>query len=131
METIEIDFDVWKELTIRRKNENVTYNDVIRNLLGLKEKNNSRELNKSYTGIPFISEGVTFPHGTEFRKKYKGQYFFGEVENGFLVINGKKFSNPSPAAMYITQNQVNGWIFWECKFPGKLEWIKIRRLRKS
>ena len=33
--TIEIDFDVFKELTNRRKTENVSYNDVLRELLNL------------------------------------------------------------------------------------------------
>ena len=35
MTTIEIDFDVFKELTIRRTTESVTYNDVLLELLGL------------------------------------------------------------------------------------------------
>jgi len=34
MAAIEIDFDVFKELTQRRRDESVTYNDVIRALLG-------------------------------------------------------------------------------------------------
>ena len=33
MQTIEIDFDVFKEITARRKNEGITPNDVLRELL--------------------------------------------------------------------------------------------------
>lgn len=33
---IEIDFDVYKELTVRRDSPDMTENDVIRNLLGLR-----------------------------------------------------------------------------------------------
>jgi hypothetical protein len=35
---IEVDFEVFKELTNRRAAESVTYNDVIRDLLGWKQK---------------------------------------------------------------------------------------------
>ena len=38
MQTIEVDFEVYKQLTVRRATEQVTYNDVIRGLLGIKAK---------------------------------------------------------------------------------------------
>lgn len=129
MEKIEVDFDVWKELTLRRSNEFETYNDVLRTLLGLGKK--PELLENERMGIPLICDGVKFPHGTEFRKKYLGHIYTGKIENGYLVIGNQKFTNPSPAAMHITNNQVNGWIFWECKIPGKSDWIKINSLRNN
>ena len=36
MARIDVDFEVFKELTVRRASESVTYNDVIRELLGFK-----------------------------------------------------------------------------------------------
>ncbi len=36
MPSIDIDFDIYKELTSLRETEDVTYNDVIRELLELK-----------------------------------------------------------------------------------------------
>ena len=35
MRTIEIDFDVYKALTLKRETEDVSYNDVFREILGL------------------------------------------------------------------------------------------------
>lgn len=131
MKTIEIDFEVWRELTNRRETEHHTYNDVIRELLGLEKTDKDQESETSDSGIPLIADGVIFPHDTEFRKFYKGQYYYGKIENGFLVVDGKKFLKPSPAAMHITKNLVNGWQFWECKLPGETNWIKINRLRKT
>ena len=37
MATIEVDFEVFKELTVRRESESMTENDVIRLLLGLND----------------------------------------------------------------------------------------------
>ncbi len=128
---IEIDFEVFKELTNRRETENITYNDVLRELLGL------NPLKTSVTSSSFESsagawttKGVTFSAGTEFRANYKGQTIFGKVESGSLVVNGNRFDSPSAAAVSITGNMVNGWIFWECRMPGKTSWQIIKTLRK-
>ena len=131
MMTIEIDFDVFKELTNRRETENISYNDVLRKLLGL------NPLKASALGPDVVSsagawttKGITFPIGTEFRANYKGKTISGKVESGFLVVNGKRFDSPSAAAVSITGNMVNGWIFWECRLPGKTSWQMIKTLRK-
>lgn len=131
MTNIEIDFDVFKELTNRRAAENVTYNDVLRDLLGL-EPFKSSVTSSAFeppTGS-WTTKGVTFPAGTEFRANYKGKAIFGKVESGFLVVNGKRFDSPSAAAVSLTGNMVNGWIFWECRLPGKTSWQVIKTLRK-
>jgi hypothetical protein len=131
MTTIDIDFDVFKELTIRRTTESVTYNDVLRELLGLSKSVSptpSHE-NTSFEGS-WTSKGVTFPAGTEFRAIYKNQTIVGKVESGFLIVNGKPFDSPSSAAGSITGTMVNGWIFWECRLPGKSNWQLIKTLRK-
>lgn len=129
MPTIEIDFQVFKELTIRRDSEDVTYNDVIRNLLKLKPiKEESQNVNYD-NAAPWIVKGVTFPHGTEFRGTYKGQTYHGKVDNGMLVVNEKRFSSPSKAAISITNNSVNGWKFWECRFTGQGSWKSISNLK--
>ena len=31
---------------------------------------------------------------------------------------------------FITGNPVNGWNFWQCRFPGQSAWQDIRSLRK-
>lgn len=130
MQTIEIDFEVFKALTMGRKTESMTCNDVIRNLLGL----NPTEPQKS---IPtacandWICKGVRFPVGTEFRAHYKGITHQGKVESGGLIVKGAMATSPSDAARLITNNNVNGWNFWECRFPGDTRWRLIRYLRNE
>jgi hypothetical protein len=130
MTTIEIDFDVYKELTARRESEEFTYNDVLRKLLDLPATSRSRG-HRSSSPAPndWISKGVRFPVGTEFRAQYKGRVYHGSVEAGALVVDGKRYSSPSPAAGEITGNSVNGWTFWECRFPGEVSWRMIKSLR--
>lgn len=136
MHTIDVDFDVFKQLTVRRETETMTYNDVIRELLGL-EKKIIIENDYSKTQFHEISEddwlvkGVRFPNGTEFRATYKGQIKNGRVESAALVVNGKRYESPSAAAVAITKTSVNGWGFWECKLPGKNSWQSIDSLRRQ
>ena len=47
------------------------------------------------------------------------------------MVNGKKFTSPSAAAMSITGSPINGWIFWEYRRPGETAWQIIKNLRKS
>jgi hypothetical protein len=66
---IDVDFEVFKELTARRASEGLTY--VIRELLGLK--------NAALTTIPkpndaWTYKGVQFPDGTQLRATYKGKH---------------------------------------------------------
>jgi hypothetical protein len=128
MQTIEIDFDVFKEITIRRKHEGVSPNDVLRELLGL-EPRETPTIQRVQAGKSWVVKGVVFPHGTEFRGSYKGQMYFAKVDDAGLVFNGKKFYSPSAAAIEVTGNSVNGWVFWECKLPGKQIWQSINTLR--
>jgi hypothetical protein len=126
MHTIEVDFDVFKQLTGRRESEDITYNDVIRELLGLDQR---KESEPKETAGDWVTKGVRFPAGTEFRANYKGQTRTGRVERGALAVNGQHYNSPSAAAVAITGSPVNGWRFWECKLPGK-PWQLIESLRR-
>jgi hypothetical protein len=132
MVMVDVDFEVFKELTVRRRSETMTENEVIREVLGLsKPANHSKAAILSNSGgMPWVSKGIVFPHGTEFRATYKGQQHMGAVQNGALVLNGKRFSSPSAAAVAITSSPVNGWMFWECLLPGTAKWKTIADLRK-
>jgi hypothetical protein len=132
MRTIEVDFDVFRALTLRRPSEDVTENDVLRELLKLPAKRHSRTSAGKNAESPddWVAKGVRFPAGTEFRGHYKGQTYLGRVENGALVLGGKRFDTPSSAAMSITKVPVNGWTFWECRLPGQASWQMIKTLRK-
>jgi predicted CopG family antitoxin len=131
MHTIEVDFDVFKQLTVRRATEDVSYNDVIRELLGLGQS--KAKATKEATGHSpndWIAKGVRFPANTEFRANYKGQVRTGRVEGGALAVNGQRYASPSAAAVAITGSPVNGWRFWECRFPGKSTWQLIESFRR-
>ncbi len=132
MHSIEIDFDVFKALTSRRASEEVTYNHVLRELLGLGQKAVQPAVAASEpNAVDWVSKGVRFPAGTEFRASYKGQTVLGKVAGGALHVNGKSYDSPSAAAVAITGNPVNGWVFWECRVPGAPSWRIIKSMRRS
>jgi hypothetical protein len=128
MPAIEVDFDVFKALTARRPTEDVTENDVLRQLLGLAAKKASPGAPPAAPG-DWVAKGVRFPSGTEFRAAYKGQTYLARIEGGALMLNGKRFDTPSAAAMSISDHPVNGWTFWEARLPGQPGWKTIKSFR--
>lgn len=130
MHTIDVDFDVFKALTLRRPSADVTENDVLRELLGLPTKRPSAAMVSGPAPGDWVTKGVRFPAGTEFRSHYRGQTHLARVDRAALVVNGKRYDTPSAAAMSITKNPVNGWTFWECRLPGRASWQMIKGLRK-
>jgi hypothetical protein len=126
MATIEVDFQVFKELTVRRETEDMTPNDVIRDLLGL-------GLAVSNGSAPALDgwsyKGVLFPNGTEFKATHKGTLHTARVVSNRLMLDGKEMNSPSEAAMTITKSAVNGWTFWRCKFPDSKRWQRLSSLR--
>lgn len=125
MEAIQIDFDVYKALTMRRTTASVTYNDVLRDVLGLPAVSAQPAAAPSPVGRAWIAKGVTFPHGTQFKARYKGREYEAEVRDGALIYNGEAFKSPSAAAIAITGNSVNGWKFWEARLPRSNRWALI------
>ena len=71
------------------------------------------------------------PEGTLCRFKYKGKFYFGEIVNQKIVVDGiGEFSSLSAAATAITKNSVNGWRVWEFKLPQENEWIQADAWRR-
>ena len=137
MYTLEVDFEVYKAVFSRRANESVTENDVLRELLGLGVKKEApqpqpkaSQATPPETRADWVVKGVCFPAGTEFRSTYGGKLYTGRVQVGALMVNGKRYESPSSAAVAITGSAANGWIFWECKLPGKSNWQLIKTLRR-
>lgn len=132
--TIEIDFDVYKEITVRRETPEMTENDVLRKLFNLSliktSEKKSNEKSKDI-GVAWVWKGVILPHGTELRAEYDGRIHNAEISNGKIIYNGESHKTPSAAARDVTKTSINGWTFWECKIPGKSEWILIDKLRKT
>lgn len=121
---IEVDFEVYKALTMRRSSEEVTYNDVLREILKLEPAPKSDQQDQG----SWIVKGVNFPKGTVFKADYKGKEYTGSVVDGGMVVDGKKYTTPSAAAVAITSNNVNGWRFWQCKRPGETAWTPMFKL---
>ncbi len=134
MQSIEIDFDVFKALTLLRHSERDSFNDVLRDVLKLpayRPPLSADEMERtSRRGSVWQVGGVTFPAGTEFRARYKGKIFVGKVKDGALLVNGKRAVNPSNAANIITGNNVNGWRFWEAQLPGREDWRRLDWFRR-
>lgn len=128
--TIPIDFEVYKKLTSELRDEADSYNNVLRRILDLPPSERTREPVKS-NGIPWVSKGVTLPHGTELRATHKGKLYEGRVDNGSFAVNGHRFKSPSAAAHSITGTSVNGWIFWQCRIPGSNTWQTLESFRKK
>ena len=127
MHQVEIDFEVFKALTNLRPSEDVTYNDVIRDLLKLPRATKANPPKSQ--AKPWIVDHTSFPPGSEFKADYKGKTFVGAVKDGKFEVEGSKFSTPSAAAVKLTGTNVNGWRFWQCKLPGSNQFVPIERLR--
>lgn len=127
MASIEIDFDVFKALTVRRPNEGVSYNDVLRELLGL-ELESAQE--KPANAVGCHIKGVFFPDGTAFRVVYKGRTYTAEIRSGVWIgDDNQRRNSPSEAAHAVTGTNVNGWRFWEGRRPGDDGWRKLDTFR--
>jgi hypothetical protein len=135
MQTIEVEFEVLKALMALREAESVTYNDVIRRLLGLEQPAATKDAPAAPVDTvgsrEWTTHAVAFPAGTECRATHKGALHSGRVEAGRLVVNGKGYESPSAAASAITNTSVNGRIFWECRRPGEKDWHLITELRRA
>jgi hypothetical protein len=143
---IEIDFDVYKALTARRKHERHSYNDVLRELLELEPALMPEAHPGSLQGVitqvvehysrgliappgTFVSRGLHLPDGTRLRARYKGALHQAVIVGGCWVDEeGKEHSSPSAAATSITGTNVNGWRFWEAKRPSDTEWRRLDML---
>ena len=126
MATIEIDWDVFKEITARRDTEGTTPNDVLRSVFGLPPLEAGEPL-RAEEGWSY--SGVFFPDGTEFRAYYGGKWHAAKVTDGALMLNGEQVYSPSEAAQKVTNHARNGWWFWECRLPGQTAWRTVNELR--
>lgn len=146
MQQINVDFDVWKALTVLRKSEAHTYNQVLRDLLKIGPENDHgtvvRSLDDTMRGIGVITRtlgerlsggfqtrGLFLPNGTMLRATHKGQSYAAKIAEGVWVdSDGKAHTSPSAAASAITGNNVNGWRFWQAKRPSDAEWRNLDSL---
>ena len=127
MPMIEVSFDTYKELTMRRPDESVSYDDVIRKLMKLAPIGEARDQRSSKKAWNY--KGVMFPHGTEFRADYKGSVHTAKIEDGEWIQAATRYRSPSEAASAVTGNSVNGWTFWVARLPGETKWRYLKSMR--
>lgn len=139
---IEIDFEVFKAITARRPSQHVTENDVLRSLLGLPAKSKLEvavsalgegvaAMAGSRPGDVWVCKSVRFPVNSHLRAKYQGRTVQAEIKVDGIHVAGKVANSPSQAAHFVTNTNVNGWTFWEARFPGQQGWTPIQALRPS
>ena len=132
--TIEIDFEVFQLIQLERKSFEDSNNDAVRRLLKLNDRNvaPSPKIPQPTTseGIE-LRYGVFLQNGTDMRMLSKGLHHQGVVKGGKIWVNGNEFTSPSDAAHAITGTSVNGWVYWEVKFPGASQWVPLNVLRSA
>jgi hypothetical protein len=129
---IEIDFEVFKELTARRRHEGHTYNEVIRDLLGL-PPHIARQLTDTFAPLTqaggirgFALRDGSLPEGTKLKATYKKTEHRAEIRNGrWIGEDGEERSSPSAAASAISGTNVNGLRFWHAKRPQDNQWKRL------
>lgn len=133
MQQIDVDFDVWKELTSRRTHEGHSYNEVLRDLLGLKP-GIGRQLADVFGTVhspgkykSFALRGGELVEGTQLRAVYKGEEHLAFIRDGRWVDSeGQEHSSPSAAASAICGGtNVNGLRFWHAKRPTDREYVRL------
>ena len=130
MENIKTDSDLLNKPVFQQSLRKANQSNVIENS-DVPGKVRQQRSQASEDCIPWAIDGVTFPHGTKLRGRYKGFLYFGKVDNGAFILNGKKFLSPCAAAITITRNPVDGWLFWDCKLPGQSAWVSIFEFKNA
>ena len=147
MQNIEIDFEVFKALTSRRRSESHTYNEVIRELLDidrgsvvhgdspLVETARAVASSLSVANGPtkgLALRGLLLPNGTLLRATHKGQTFEARITDGqWINSDGTAANSPSAAATAVTNTNVSGWRFWKARRPSDSDWHLLDALPKA
>lgn len=143
---IEIDFEVFKALTIQLESETDTYNEAIRRLLKLPATQAALMPGEfDGPGQPAIIQGdgvlaqlaggvwfsnVYLPNGTMLRATYKGKTYRARIQNSQWVDEfGLARTSPSDAASAISNTNVNGWRFWFVRRPVDEDWQRLDALK--
>ncbi|HMO09728.1 MAG TPA: hypothetical protein PKD10_19095 [Paracoccaceae bacterium] len=147
---IEVDFDIHQMIELERRGFDEPPYRALRRLLKLNDKVDERgetvlktrnpPPNKTEIhGKPFVEDGVSIPHGSLARMEYLrgSQVYEGQFLDGKLVVNGVSYKSLSAAAsdLALTKNgektSLNGWLYWQVKFPGETEWKRASALREA
>lgn len=113
---LNVELDVYKEIISHQIDVDETPNDILKRIL-VRYSEQLRSENRDYNQRLFKThtERRTLHDGLHLSKKYKGKTYTAVVRGGKVVMNGKEYSSPSAAAKEITNNNVNGWMWWKYK----------------
>jgi len=139
LQKIDIDWDIHKMIEGERRSfEELPY-IALRRLLKLPalESPEIAPEDPVGAGVPWTEDGVVVPHGSLAKMEYLrgSQVYEGKFLNGMLVVNGQSFRSLSAAANALavtkdgTKPSLNGWIYWQAKFPGEPKWKSLSNLR--
>lgn len=136
MRTVEVDFDIHKLIEMERRGFEDSPNAALRRLLGLPDANEIGEAPMRHgEGRGWRSGEVHLPSGTELRMTYGGRTHVGVVDGESWAVEGKRYNSASGAASGVALTKagkhprLDGWMYWEAKFPGSLEWLRLSDLR--
>ena len=65
------------------------------------------------------------------------QVYEGRFLDGALVVDGQSYPSLSAAANALavtkegTKPSLNGWIYWQAKFPGEAKWRSLFEMREK
>jgi len=152
---IPVDSEVLAELARRLRSPDQSFNDLLRDWLGLpprrwrdskrhggegaavptrltQKSQDSPEADAKVESIESSESSpgaVPLPDGTELRGHHRGREVRARIERGAVVLDGRRFSSLSAAARSVTGHSVNGWRFFEARLPGRNDWLPASRLR--
>jgi len=118
MRTIRISEQVYKEIAKRGK-FGETPNDVLERVFKITK-----------TKPQNCRIGLFPPNNTECRFNRDGEYVYGRIENGELILSIGNYSAFSTAAKALTGTSLNGWLYWEIKLPDEDQWILANSWRR-
>jgi len=125
---IDIDLDVYKAIQQRFISFSDTPNEVLRRVFGL-EPTDNKPSNIQREGL--YIQGVLLKNGLKLRRKYCGKLVEATVEKNHISYNGKEYTSPSGAARAVTENSVNGWVFWQYYDEKTRKWQILSKLRET
>ena len=139
LQRIEIDLEIHKLIEAERRSFDEPPYVALRRLLKLPAIAQQHPQPAPTAGRPWSEDDVVVPHGSLARMKYArgSQVFEGSFLDGKLVVNGRAFDSLSAAAnaLAVTKDgkrpSLNGWLYWEAKFPGESHWRSLNSMRKS
>ncbi|HLP70367.1 MAG TPA: hypothetical protein VK181_22905 [Rhizobium sp.] len=136
LQKIDIDWDIHRVIEAERRGFEEPPYVALRRLLNLPPPHTADTSSKP-DGLPWYEDGVSVPHGSLARMRYQRgrQVFEGKFFDGRLVVGGKSFDSLSAAANALAETkrgsktQLNGWNYWEVRFPGEQAWRSLKKMR--